>query len=142
VLKLVKIRFENNQFNVKDAENFGISKFYKKFILKVGYCFLIFFCIFKACLLVLFRNTRNEKIQIRVNLLCSLAAAQTVFLVGIDKTDNKGICVFVAAIINLFYLVSFCWMLMEGVYLYQMVVKVFDAHLRMRYSYAFAYGKS
>lgn len=53
----------------------------------------------------------------------------------------QGACVFVASLVHYLYLASFCWMLMEGVYLYRMVVKVFDAGLKMRVAYLFSYGK-
>ncbi|XP_031554900.1 adhesion G protein-coupled receptor L1-like [Actinia tenebrosa] len=88
----------------------------------------------------LFLNLRHEKIQIRVNFLCALATAQIIFLAGIDKIENKDLCTFIASLIHLFYLVCFCWMLMEGVFLYRMVVKVFDVHVKMRYAYVFAFG--
>ena len=41
---------------------------------------------------------------------------------------------FVAAMIHYFYLVGFAWMLFEGVYLYLMVVKVFNTVIRRRLS--------
>ena len=42
---------------------------------------------------------------------------------------------FVAAMIHYFYTVAFAWMLFEGVYLYMMVVKVFNTVVRMRLFY-------
>ena len=50
-------------------------------------------------------------------------------------------CVFVAALIHYFYLAGFGWMLFEGIYLYLMVVKVFNTVVSMRLFYAFAWGK-
>ena len=50
-------------------------------------------------------------------------------------------CVFVAAVIHYFYLAGFAWMLFEGIYLYLMVVKVFNTVVRMRLFYAVAWGK-
>ena len=54
---------------------------------------------------------------------------------------SQGVCVFVAAVIHFFYLAGFAWMLFEGVYLYLMVVKVFNTVIRMRLFYAVAWGK-
>lgn len=43
--------------------------------------------------------------------------------------------------IHYFYLVAFDWMLFEGVYLYLMVVKVFNTVVKMKIYYAFSWGK-
>ena len=53
----------------------------------------------------------------------------------------QGLCIFVAGLIHYFYLVAFAWMLFEGVYLYLMVVKVFNTEIKMRLFYAVAWGK-
>ena len=53
----------------------------------------------------------------------------------------QGLCIFVAGLIHYFYLVAFAWMLFEGVYLYLMVVKVFNTVIKMRLFYAVAWGK-
>ncbi|CAH3182931.1 unnamed protein product, partial [Porites lobata] len=81
------------------------------------------------CLLM---NLKQEQIQIRLNLVVAIAIAQITFLAGINATKPKGVCVFVAAMIHYFYTVAFGWMLFEGVYLYMMVVKVFNTVVRMR----------
>ena len=54
---------------------------------------------------------------------------------------QQGVCVFVAALIHYFYLAGFAWMLFEGVYLYLMVVKVYNTVVRMRLFYAVAWGE-
>ena len=53
----------------------------------------------------------------------------------------QGLCIFVAGLTHYFYLVAFAWMLFEGVYLYLMVVKVFNTEIKMRLFYAVAWGK-
>ena len=40
----------------------------------------------------------------------------------------QGLCVFVTALLHYFFLATFCWTLCEAVLLYNMLVKVFDAH--------------
>ncbi|EDO45462.1 predicted protein, partial [Nematostella vectensis] len=50
-------------------------------------------------------------------------------------------CIFVAIVIHYMYLVAFGWMMLEGVYLYLMVVKVFNTDVKMKLYYAFSYGK-
>ncbi|KAJ7389150.1 hypothetical protein OS493_033236 [Desmophyllum pertusum] len=85
-------------------------------------------------------NLKQDQVQIRFNLVVAIAIAQIVFLSGIDASETKGVCAFIAALIHYFYLAGFCWMLFEGVFLYLMVVKVFNAVVRMRLYYAFAWG--
>ena len=68
---------------------------------------------------------------IHVNLCLSLSIAQIVFVAGVDQTgpaeaaDVPLHCKMVAILIHYFFLVSFMWMLMEGVVLYVVLVKVF-----------------
>ena len=47
----------------------------------------------------------------------------------------------VAVLLHYFYLASFGWMLLEGVYLYIMVVEVFASTVKLLYLYLFAWGK-
>ncbi len=49
-------------------------------------------------------------------------------MAGIDKTGDDTVpiyCQSVAVLLHYFFLVSFMWMLMEGVFLYLALVKVF-----------------
>ncbi|XP_048589979.1 adhesion G-protein coupled receptor D1-like isoform X3 [Nematostella vectensis] len=89
---------------------------------------------------IAFMNIKQEQCQIRVNLMFALAIAQIFFLSGITATDVKGVCIFVAIVIHYMYLVAFGWMMLEGVYLYLMVVKVFNTDVKMKLYYAFSYG--
>jgi len=89
----------------------------------------------------IYRNMKQEQCQIRVNLAISLAVAQIFFLSGITATSNLGVCTFVGVMLHYFYLVAFGWMMLEGVYLYLMVVKVFNTVIKMRLYYMFAWGK-
>jgi len=53
-------------------------------------------------------------------------------------------CQVVAVLLHYFFLVTFMWMLMEGVALYLILVKVFVKHLETRYIIVFtavSYGK-
>ena len=59
----------------------------------------------------------------------------------VNPVSLQELCVFVAAMIHYFYLVGFAWMLFEGVYLYLMVVKVFNTVIRLRLFYGVAWGK-
>ncbi|XP_073252173.1 adhesion G-protein coupled receptor D1-like isoform X2 [Porites lutea] len=89
---------------------------------------------------VVFMKFRAEGIQIRINLAAALFLAQVVFLSGINATINRLACVSVAVLLHYFYLASFGWMLLEGVYLYIMVVEVFASTVKLLYLYLFAWG--
>lgn len=52
----------------------------------------------------------------------------------------QGGCRFVAAMLHLFFLGVFSWMLLEGVQLYHMVVRVFNATIRPLYLFIAGYG--
>ena len=78
---------------------------------------------------------------IHINLCISLAIAQIIFLAGVDKTgplngDVPIHCQVIAVLLHYFFLVSFMWMLMEGVVLYVALVRVFVKHTK-RYIIAF-----
>jgi len=76
---------------------------------------------------------------IHVNLCINLAIAQIIFIAGADKTNKNFVpihCQIVAVLLHYFFLVSFMWMLMEGVVLYVALVRVFVTHKR-RYIVAF-----
>ena len=64
-----------------------------------------------------------------MNLCINLAIAQIIFVAGVDKTSETSVvpihCQVIAVLLHYFFLVSFMWMLMEGVFLYLALVKVF-----------------
>ena len=67
---------------------------------------------------------------IHINLCINLAIAQIIFIAGIDMTgppngDVPIHCQVIAVLLHYFFLVAFMWMLMEGVFLYLALVKVF-----------------
>ena len=52
----------------------------------------------------------------------------------------QSVCILVAVLLHYFYLAAFGWMLLEGVFLYIMIVEVFNT-VDMRYLYFFGWGK-
>ena len=66
---------------------------------------------------------------IHINLCISLGIAQLIFVVGIDRSSGSDVvpihCQAIAVLLHYFFLVSFMWMLMEGVVLYVVLVRVF-----------------
>ena len=79
---------------------------------------------------------------IHINLCISLAIAQIIFVAGADQAGSPNgdvvpiHCQIIAVLLHYFFLVSFMWMLMEGVVLYVVLVRVFADHER-RYMFAF-----
>ena len=89
------------------------------------------------------RSLHSMRNYIHVNLCLSLAIAQLTFVAGVDKTglhdsnDTVPIhCQVIAVLLHYFFLVSFMWMLMEGVVLYVALVRVFVKN-KKRYIIAF-----
>ena len=71
---------------------------------------------------------------IHINLCISLGIAQIIFVAGIDQSSPDGVpihCQAIAVLLHYFFLVSFMWMLMEGVVLYVVLVRVFVKKTKM-----------
>ena len=109
------------------------------------FLFLEYKIISKKKPLVTMRN------YIHIQLCVTLAIAQIIFVAGIEPRLDEGYlvggvpvgCRLVAVLLHYWFLVSFMWMLMEGVVLYVALVKVFVFH-HSRYMVAFtiaSYGK-
>ncbi|XP_030052999.1 adhesion G protein-coupled receptor E5 isoform X6 [Microcaecilia unicolor] len=99
-------------------------------------CLLFSIITFMFCRIL--QGTRNT---IHLHLCISLFLAYTIFLTGISRTNNQTACSVVAGFLHFFFLASFCWMCLEGVELYRMVVQVFKTHtLKKRYMFLAGYG--
>ncbi|CAM4456819.1 unnamed protein product [Leuciscus chuanchicus] len=97
----------------------------------------LFLCIltFRFC-----RSIQGTRNSIHLHLSVCLFIADLVFLCGISSTHNQVGCTIVAGLLHFFFLSAFCWMLLEGVQLYRMVVLVFHTTLKHLYMYAVGYG--
>ncbi|XP_026120514.1 CD97 antigen-like isoform X2 [Carassius auratus] len=97
----------------------------------------LFLCIltFKFC-----RSIQGTRTSIHLHLSICLFIADLVFLCGITSTHNQVACGIVAGLLHFFFLSAFCWMLLEGVQLYRMVVMVFHTTLKHLYMYLVGYG--
>ncbi|XP_059410943.1 adhesion G protein-coupled receptor E5-like isoform X2 [Carassius carassius] len=97
----------------------------------------LFLCIltFKFC-----RSIQGTRTSIHLHLSICLFIADLVFLCGISSTHNQVACGIVAGLLHFFFLSAFCWMLLEGVQLYRMVVLVFHTTLKHLYMYLVGYG--
>ncbi|XP_061665258.1 adhesion G protein-coupled receptor L3-like isoform X2 [Syngnathoides biaculeatus] len=100
-----------------------------------------------VCLLVslftfcFFRGLQSDRNTIHKNLCICLFIAESLFLVGINRTDMPIACAVFAALLHFFFLAAFTWMFLEGVQLYILLVEVFESeHSRRRYFYMVGYG--
>ncbi|KAM8841981.1 adhesion G protein-coupled receptor E5-like [Synchiropus picturatus] len=98
-------------------------------------CLVLCILTFKFC-----RSIQGTRTTIHLHLCICLFLADLIFLVGITQTNPEGGCRFVAAMLHLFFLGVFAWMLLEGVQLYRMVVRVFNATIQPLYLYLVGYG--
>ncbi|XP_022796951.1 adhesion G-protein coupled receptor D1-like [Stylophora pistillata] len=78
--------------------------------------------------------------HIRVGLTSCIGAGHIVFLAGIDATENKAVCVTVAALLQYCLMAAFCWMLVEGIYIYLFVVKVYNIGDKIRRYHGLCWG--
>ncbi|XP_077475234.1 adhesion G protein-coupled receptor E5 [Stigmatopora argus] len=99
-----------------------------------------------VCLLVciltfwLVRSIQSTRTSIHLHLCICLFAAAFIFLVGISRTENQGVCATVAGLLHFFFLAAFCWMCLEGVQLFRMVILVFNSDFPTSYMMAGGYG--
>ena len=97
--------------------------------------------IYGSCKMFPFKGLRTDRTTIHRNLCLCLLLAELLLLIGLDATDNPGLCGTVAGFLHYLLLASFAWMLVEGIDVYLMLVKVFDTGRSMTvYFYAIGYG--
>ena len=78
---------------------------------------------------------------IHINLCVSLILAQLTFVIGVTPHGGESVvdpgCRTAAVLMHYLFLVSFMWMLMEGVVLYLVLVKVFVKEHERKYIVSF-----
>ncbi|XP_072225593.1 adhesion G protein-coupled receptor E5 [Leuresthes tenuis] len=98
-------------------------------------------CLF-ICILTfsMIRSIQTPRTTIHLHLCISLFIAVLIFLTGISRTENRVGCAVVAGMLHFFYLAAFCWMCLEGIQLFRMVVLVFNTQFKTLYMMAGGYG--
>ncbi|KAM4597806.1 adhesion G protein-coupled receptor E5 [Polymixia lowei] len=98
-------------------------------------------CLF-MCILTfsLIRSIKSPRNTIHLHLCLSLFIANLIFLAGISRTENRTGCAVVAGLLHFFYLAAFCWMCLEGIQLFRMVVLVFNTTFKTLHMMAGGYG--
>ncbi|CAH3166343.1 unnamed protein product [Porites lobata] len=92
-----------------------------------------------AYMLLLCSNS-DQQSHVHMNLVATLAMAQVIFLAGIDTSQDQVLCLTVAALLHYFCLSAFCWMLIEGIMLYLLIIEVYNNELNLRLCYSFSFG--
>ena len=62
-------------------------------------------------------------------------------ILNCQYASSQGACVTVAALLQYFLMAAFCWMLVEGIYLYLLVVKVYNIENKMYIYHVMSWGK-
>lgn len=98
-------------------------------------------CLF-ICILTFssIRSIQSPRTSIHLHLCISLFIAILIFLAGVTRTENQVGCAVVAGLLHFFYLAAFCWMCLEGIQLFRMVVLVFNINFKTLYMMAGGYG--
>ncbi|XP_060882215.1 adhesion G protein-coupled receptor E2 isoform X1 [Labrus mixtus] len=98
-------------------------------------------CLFICILTFWFiRSIHSPRTTIHLHLCISLFIANLIFLVGISRTENPVGCAVVAGLLHFFFLAAFCWMCLEGIQLFRMVILVFNTNFKTLYMMAGGYG--
>uniref|UniRef100_A0AAQ6IPL9 Si:ch211-241f5.3 n=1 Tax=Anabas testudineus TaxID=64144 RepID=A0AAQ6IPL9_ANATE len=116
------------------------NKFELQVITWVGLS-LSLICLFICILTFSFiRSIQSPRTTIHLHLCISLFIAFLIFLAGVSRTENQVGCAVVAGMLHFFFLAAFCWMCLEGIQLFRMVVLVFNTNFKTLYMMAGGYG--
>ncbi|XP_046543028.1 adhesion G protein-coupled receptor B1-like isoform X2 [Haliotis rubra] len=88
----------------------------------------------------LWRSVRSAKSVILVNLCMALTLAYSVFLAGVERTENKAACTAVAAILHYLFLAIFCLMFAQGIEMARQIVTVSRKISRLEVVLALSWG--
>ncbi|XP_061594472.1 adhesion G-protein coupled receptor D2 isoform X2 [Cololabis saira] len=84
---------------------------------------------------------KSDRTSIHKNLFIALICAQVILLCSGSAIHNKVACTLVAALLHLFFMAAFSWMLVEGLLLWSKVVAVnLNEDHHMKYYYLIGWG--
>ncbi|XP_006896475.1 PREDICTED: EGF-like module-containing mucin-like hormone receptor-like 4-like [Elephantulus edwardii] len=115
-------------------------------ITHVGLSLSLLCLLLAALTFLLCRPIQNTSTSLHLQLSICLFLAHLLFLVGIDKTENKVLCSVIAGVLHYLYLASFTWMLLDGLHLFLTVknLKVVNytsaGRFKKKFMYSFGYG--
>nr|XP_058915734.1 adhesion G protein-coupled receptor E5 isoform X2 [Kogia breviceps] len=112
-------------------------------ITKVGLALSLVCLLLCILTFLLVRPIQGSRTTVHLHLCICLFVGSTIFLVGIENEGGQiGLrCRLVAGLLHYCFLAAFCWMSLEGVELYFLVVRVFQGQgLRKRWLCLIGYG--
>lgn len=84
---------------------------------------------------------KSDRTTVHKNLIVALSVAQLLLMCSDKASANEVTCFLVTALLHLFYMASFCWMLVEGLLLWSKVVSVnISEDRRMKVYYVIGWG--
>ncbi|KAL2092421.1 hypothetical protein ACEWY4_012219 [Coilia grayii] len=84
---------------------------------------------------------KSDRTTVHKNLIVALALGQLLLMFSDWASTNHEACMLVTALLHLFFMASFSWMLVEGLLLWSKVVSVnISEERRMRFYYALGWG--
>ncbi|KYO23490.1 adhesion G-protein coupled receptor D2 isoform B [Alligator mississippiensis] len=84
---------------------------------------------------------KSERTTVHKNLIFALAAAEALLMFSELAKSNQVMCFVVTALLHLFFMAAFSWMLVEGLLLWSKVVAVnMSEDRRMKFYYATGWG--
>ncbi|KAJ0019639.1 hypothetical protein NQD34_007208 [Periophthalmus magnuspinnatus] len=84
---------------------------------------------------------KSDRTTVHKNLIVALAVAQLLLMCSDKASANEVVCFLVTALLHLFYMASFSWMLVEGLLLWSKVVSVnINEDRRMKVYYVIGWG--
>ncbi|KAK5869766.1 hypothetical protein PBY51_024460 [Eleginops maclovinus] len=84
---------------------------------------------------------KSDRTSIHKNLFIALICAQVILLCSGSAIHNKVACTLVAALLHLFFMAAFSWMLVEGLLLWSKVVAInLSEERHMKYYYLIGWG--
>ncbi|ROI74380.1 Adhesion G-protein coupled receptor D2 [Anabarilius grahami] len=97
--------------------------------------------LFTLILFVAVGVPKSDRITVHKNLIVALTVAQLLLIFSDWAVGNQEACWLVTALLHLFFLSSFCWMLVEGLLLWSKVVSVnISEERRMKLYYVLGWG--
>uniref|UniRef100_A0A4W5Q7N5 G-protein coupled receptors family 2 profile 2 domain-containing protein n=1 Tax=Hucho hucho TaxID=62062 RepID=A0A4W5Q7N5_9TELE len=86
---------------------------------------------------------KSDRTTVHKNLIVALGIAELLLMCSDWASANEGACLLVTALLHLFFMASFSWMLVEGLLLWSKVVSVnISEDRRMKMYYGIGWGKT
>ncbi|XP_063084589.1 adhesion G protein-coupled receptor E5 isoform X8 [Cavia porcellus] len=123
--------------------HYQVEDWKQSLITKVGLSVSLVCLLLCILTFLLVRPIQSSRTTVHLHLCICLFVGSAIFLAGVEnKGGQVGLrCRLVAALLHYFFLAAFCWMSLEGVELYFLVVRVFQGQgLPKRWQYLLGYG--